>query len=123
VLNAAIERARHAGHAMVIAVTDTAGHLLTLARLDNMQFGSIEVAQAKARSAVGFKAPTKAFQDAATSGFVPIPGLAGGVPIEGGELLVRDGRIVGAIGVSGGQPDQDGEVARAGAAALDAAAA
>jgi uncharacterized protein GlcG (DUF336 family) len=97
VASAALAHAQAGGHAMVVAV-------------------------AKARSAVGFKAPTKAFQDAATSGFTAILGLAGSVPIEGGELLVQGGRIVGAIGVSGAQPGQDGEVACTGAALLDGAA-
>jgi glc operon protein GlcG len=122
VASAALAQAQAGGHAMVVAVTDTAGHLITLSRIDDTQFGSVDVAVAKARSAVGFKAPTKAFQDAATSGFTAILGLAGGVPIEGGELLVQGGRIVGAIGVSGGQPGQDGEVARTGVAALERAA-
>lgn len=104
--------------AVVIAVVDAAGQLLTLARLDEAQFGSVEVAIAKARAAVAFKRPTKAWDDTLHGGRYGVLALPGVLPTEGGEPIWRDGRIVGAIGVSGVLSSQDGEVARAGVAAL-----
>jgi uncharacterized protein GlcG (DUF336 family) len=80
----------------------------------------VKVAVAKARSAALFKRPTKAFQDAltATGDGLRILSLEGAVPVEGGVPLVVDGQIVGAIGVSGGTSQQDGECAKAGVGAV-----
>jgi uncharacterized protein GlcG (DUF336 family) len=88
--------------------------------MDNTQLGSAEVAIDKARSAALFKRPTKAFQDALAAGGdgLRILGLKGAVPIEGGIPLVMEGKIVGAIGVSGGTSAQDGQCAKAGADTL-----
>jgi uncharacterized protein GlcG (DUF336 family) len=102
---------------MAIAVVDSGGHLVAFERADNTQIGSIRVAQEKARTAVEFRRPTKAWEDGVASGRNAILGL-GVMPIEGGVPLVRDGRIIGAIGVSGGTAQQDGVIAQAGVAAL-----
>ena len=85
--------------------------------MDGTQTGSVRVAIGKGRSAVMFKRPTKVWEDAvaAGGGGLRILGLEGAVPIEGGLPLVMDGKIVGAIGVSGGTSQQDGVAAKAGA--------
>jgi len=78
----------------------------------------VEVAQQKARSAVSFKRPTKAFEDALAGGRTAILRLPGALPVEGGVPLVVDGKVIGAIGCSGGTSQQDGVAAKAGADAL-----
>lgn len=106
---------------VVIAVLDGGGHLVHLRRMDGAQLGSVDVAQDKARSAVLFRRPTKAFADAVASGRVGVLRLAGAMPIEGGIPLLVGDQVVGAIGVSGVTSEQDGQVAQAGARALSAA--
>src|SRR5215831_7411990 len=103
---------------MVIAILDDGGNLVYLERMDDTQIGSIEVAQQKARSAVSFKRPTKVFEDAVAGGRTAILKLPGAIPVEGGVPLMADGKIIGAIGCSGGTSQQDGVVAKAGADAL-----
>ncbi|HEV3200216.1 MAG TPA: heme-binding protein [Bryobacteraceae bacterium] len=103
---------------MVIAILDDGGNLIYLERMDETQIGSIEVAQQKARSAVAFKRPTKVFEDAVAGGRTAILKLPGAIPVEGGVPLVADGKIIGAIGCSGGTSQQDGGVAKAGVDAL-----
>jgi glc operon protein GlcG len=117
---AALAEARDNNWTMVVAIVDTAGELVYFEKMDDAQNGSVKVAVAKARSAALFKRPTKAFQDAltATDDGLRILGLDGAVPVEGGVPLVVDGQIVGAIGVSGGTSQQDGECAKAGVGAV-----
>jgi uncharacterized protein GlcG (DUF336 family) len=105
---------------MAVAIVGPAGTLVYYEKMDNTQLGSAEVAIDKARSAALFKRPTKAFQDAVAAGGdgLRVLGLKGAVPIEGGIPLVMDGKIVGAIGVSGGTSAQDGQCAKAGADAI-----
>lgn len=102
---------------MAVAIVGPAGALVYYEKMDNTQIGSAEVAIDKARSAALFKRPTKAFQDAVAAGGdgLRVLGLKGAVPIEGGIPLVVDGKIVGAIGVSGGTSAQDAQCAKAGA--------
>jgi len=121
-VNAAIAEARKQGFTMAVAVVDTAGLLVMYEKIDNTQNGSVLVSQDKAVSAALFKRPSKAFQDAVASGGagLRVMSLRGASPIEGGLPLVVDGKIVGAIGVSGGSSEQDGVVAAAGVAALAA---
>jgi glc operon protein GlcG len=85
--------------------------------MDNTQLGSVEVALEKARSAALFRRPSKVFEDALAGGGIGLRILAlhGAMPIEGGLPLVAGGKIVGAIGASGGTAQQDGQVAKAGA--------
>lgn len=105
--------------AVVIAIVDGGGHLLALARLDGAQYGSVDIAVKKAAAATAFKRPTKSWSDALVGGRQSVLGLPGVLPSEGGVPIEHDGRIVGAIGVSGVQPEQDGQIARAGVAALE----
>ena len=103
---------------VVIAILDEGGNLMYLERTDDTQIASIQVAQAKARTAVGFKRPTKVFEDAVAGGRTSILSLPDAVLIEGGVPLMLNGRVAGAIGVSGVTSQQDGQVAQAGASAL-----
>lgn len=105
---------------MAVAVVDPNGTLVYYEKMDNTQIGSAEVAIAKARSAAQFKRPTKAFQDALAAGGagLRILGLPGAVPVEGGIPLVSEGKIIGAIGLSGGTSEQDGQCAQAGAGTI-----
>ncbi len=103
---------------MFILVMDDGGNLMYMERMDGAQLGSFEVALGKARSAVYFKRPTKAFEDAVHNGYNPVLKVPGAMPIEGGIPLMVDGQLVGSIGVSGGTPQQDGMVAQAGADAF-----
>ncbi len=105
---------------MAVAVTDPPGGLASFEKMDGTQNGSVAVSIAKSRSAALFQRPTKAFQDMVAAGGAGLRVLAleGAVAVEGGLPVVADGRIVGAVGVSGGTSEQDGLAARAGAAAL-----
>jgi len=108
------------GWRMVVAVMDPGGHLVLLERMDNAQFGSVQAAQDKARSAVAFRRPTKAFQDMVAAGGegLRILALSGAVPVEGGLPIIVGGKVIGSIGLSGGTSAQDGQVAAVGLAAL-----
>jgi uncharacterized protein GlcG (DUF336 family) len=116
----AIAEARKNNWTMAVAITDTGGSLVYFEKMDGTQTGSVRVAIGKSRSAVLFKRPTKVFQDVVAAGGEGIRYLVleGAVPIEGGLPLLMDGKIVGAIGVSGGTSQQDGLVAKAGADTL-----
>jgi glc operon protein GlcG len=116
---AAEAEAKKNGWWMVIAVVDTASKLVAFERMDNTQMASIELALGKATTANNLKRPTKALQDALAQGgaglrFLAIPGV---LPIDGGLPIVADGKIIGAIGVSGAASNQDAECAAAGVAA------
>jgi uncharacterized protein GlcG (DUF336 family) len=101
-----------------IAIVDSGGNLLMLHRLDNAQLSSVRLAEAKARTAVEFRRPTKALEDAVAGGGVGLRVLTFGACVaEGGVPIVAGGKIVGAIGVSGVASHQDALVATAGAAA------
>jgi glc operon protein GlcG len=105
---------------VAVAIVDTGGNLVYYEKMDNTQLGSANVAIDKARSAALFKRPTKAFQDALAAGgdSVRLLRVQGVVPVEGGIPLVVDGKIVGAIGVSGATSAQDAQCAKAGADTL-----
>ena len=107
--------------AMVVAVVDGTGHLVALHKMDHAQFGSIAIAQAKAQTAVNFKRPTKVFEEAVAQGGLGLRLLStqGLCPLEGGIPLLGDGKVIGAIGVSGAQSTQDGQVAMAGARVIN----
>jgi uncharacterized protein GlcG (DUF336 family) len=117
---AAHAEARRNNWAMAVAIVDPAGELVYFAKMDATQTGSVTIAIDKARSAARFKRPTKAFQDMLAAGGegLRVLGLSGAVPVEGGVPIAIDGKIVGAIGVSGGTSPQDGQCARAGADAV-----
>jgi glc operon protein GlcG len=105
---------------MAVAIVDPSGNLVYYEKMDNTQLGSANVAIDKARSAALFKRPTKTYQDALAAGGdgLRILRVQGAVPIEGGIPILVNGKIAGAIGVSGGTATQDGQCAKAGADAL-----
>jgi glc operon protein GlcG len=105
------------GATVVIAVVDDGGHLLLLARLDDTQVASVEVAIGKARTAAIFRRPSKVFEDQIRDGRVAALALPGATPLQGGIPILVNGKVVGAIGVSGNTPQEDEDIAKAGAAA------
>jgi uncharacterized protein GlcG (DUF336 family) len=109
----AVAEAKKNNWTVAVAIVDPDGELVLFERIDNTQAGSIKVSQEKARTAVRFKRPTKAFEDALAGGRQAILGLPDVVPVEGGIPLVVDGKIIGAIGVSGMTSQQDGVCAQA----------
>ena len=116
----AMAEAKKINVSMAVAITDIAGDLIYFERMDGTQAGSVNLALDKARSAARFKRPTKIWQDlvAAGGGNLRLLALEGIVPSDGGIPIVLDGKVVGAIGLSGGSADQDGQCARAGVDAL-----
>jgi glc operon protein GlcG len=118
---AAEQRAVADGLSMCIAVVDDGGNLVLFQRIDGTQFGSADVAIGKAHTAIAFRRPTKVFEDRVAEGWHALLALPGSIPLEGGVPLVVSEQLVGAIGVSGGSPTQDGQVALAGATALSMA--
>ena len=120
VMAAAEQDAVRNNWAVVVAIIDSGGHVVMLHRFDNVQLSSIEISQGKAKTALMFKRPTKVLDDAISSGGTGLRFLAlkDIVPLEGGLPIVVDGKIIGAIGVSGVLSAQDAQVARAGVDAL-----
>jgi len=117
---AAIAEARKNNWAMAVAVVDTGGYLVYFERMQDTQLGSVEVAIDKAKSAALFRRPTKSFQDTVAGGGegLRILRLTGAMPVEGGIAIIVDGKLIGAVGASGGSSDQDGRTAQAGVAAM-----
>jgi len=105
----------------VIVVVDDGGHPLLFHRLDNTQVASVEVGIGKARTAAIFRRPSKDFEDQIKEGRIAALALPGATPLQGGIPIVVDGKVIGAIGVSGESPQEDEDVAKAGAAAAPAA--
>jgi len=103
---------------VVIAVVDDGGHLIVLERLDDTQVASVDVGIAKARTAAIFRRPSKEFEDQVKNGRVAALALPGATPLQGGLPIVYEGKVIGAIGVSGNTPQEDEDIARAGAAAF-----
>ncbi len=117
---AALEPAKANGWTVAVAIVDPGGHLVYLEKLDETQVGSVPVAEAKARSAAIYKRPTKMLQDVLARGGdgLRVLRLEGAIPVEGGVPLLVDGKLVGALGISGGSSAEDEACAVAGAAAL-----
>ena len=112
---AALAEARANGWTMGAAVVDPAGILVYFEKIDDTQHASPRIAIDKARSAAMFKRPTKTFQDSVEKGGIGlrVMTLRGAMPVEGGVPLLVDGRIVGALGISGGTAEQDGQCCKA----------
>ncbi|MGH8764002.1 MAG: GlcG/HbpS family heme-binding protein [Nitrosospira sp.] len=118
IASAAEMEARRNDWPVVIAIVDDGAHLLHLQRLDNTQFGSIEVAIRKAGAAIAFRRPTKVWEDHVSDGRMRYLSLPGTLPIEGGLPITVDGQFIGAVGVSGVRSNQDAQIAQAGLDAL-----
>jgi len=112
---AALAEARANGWTMAAAIVDPAGILVYFEKIDDTQYGSSRIAIDKARSAALFKRPTKAFQDSVEKGgvYLRVMGLRGASFVEGGVPIVVNDKIIGALGVSGGLSEQDGQCCKA----------
>jgi len=122
VIAAAEVEAKKNNWPVAIAVVDGSGFLVAFQRLDNTQLGSVEVSLEKAKTSALFRRPTKAFEDvlAMGGGNLKVLKLPGALPIEGGLPILVDGKVIGAIGVSGVKSTEDGQIAAAGLEALKA---
>jgi glc operon protein GlcG len=116
---AARAEAKKNGWTMAICIVDDGAHLIYLERMDGTQLGSVQVAQEKARTAVLFKRPSKALEDAVAGGRTVVMKLGDSIPIEGGIPIIVGNELIGAIGVSGAASPQDSQVATAGLTALE----
>lgn len=106
---------------VAIAIVDGSGFLVAFERMDNTQLASLEIALQKAKTSAHYRRPTKVFEDRLATGtkelnVLKLPGM---LPIEGGLPIVQDGKIIGAIGVSGAKSTEDAQIATAGVGALD----
>ena len=113
-VEAAAAEAKKNGWLMAIAVVSNGGHLVHFSKMDQTQFASVQIAIDKAKAAALFRRPTKVFEDRANSGAPSVLSLHGVVASEGGVPLMRDGKVIGAIGCSGGTSQQDGLACKAG---------
>lgn len=118
IMQAAKSAARVEQVRVCVAILDDGGHLLDLHRMDGVHAGTVEVAIAKARTAVLFRAPTTRFADALAEGATGLVTLPDMLPIPGGVPLMVDGFALGAVGISGAAPGVDGKIAAAAAAIL-----
>jgi uncharacterized protein GlcG (DUF336 family) len=104
---------------VAIVILDSGGQMVMMQRLDNTQWGSVDIAKEKARTAVALRRPTKALQDGIAQGGSNLRLLSTGFSmLEGGIPLVHEGKIIGSIGVSGVTSQQDAQTAQAGQDAL-----
>jgi glc operon protein GlcG len=115
---AAEAEARKNNWSVAIAIVDEGGELIAFHKLDDTQIASVNVAIGKARTAARFKRPTKALEDAVNGGRSVLIAVDGITPLEGGIPVIVDGRVIGAVGVSGVTSQQDAQVAQAGVNAL-----
>ena len=118
---AAAAEAKKRGATVVIVVVDDGGHLLLLERLDDTQVASVEVGIGKARTAAIFRRPSKVFEDQVRDCRVAALALPGATPLQGGIPIEFEGKVIGAIGVSGNTPQEDEDIAKVGAASAGAA--
>ncbi len=117
---AAIAEAQKNNWKMAVAIADPGGHLVYFEKMDGTQTGSVALAIEKASTSALFRRPTKVFQDGVAAGGegIRLLRLTGAIPIDGGVPIIADGKLIGAIGISGGAGEQDGQVAKAGAASV-----
>jgi len=115
---AAEEAAKAKGVDVVIVVVDDGGYPLVLQRMDGAQVASVNVGIGKARTAAIYRRPSKVFEDQIKNGRVAALALADATPLQGGVPITLDGKVVGAIGVSGDSPQVDEDIAIAGAKAF-----
>jgi glc operon protein GlcG len=121
IAGAAEAEAKRRGSTVVIVVVDDGGYPIVLRRLDDTQVASVEVGIGKARTAAIFRRPSKVFEDQIKNGRLASLVLPGATPLQGGVPISLDGKVIGAIGVSGNSPQEDEEIALAGAAVAESA--
>lgn len=115
---AALAEARRNNWNVAVAILDTHGMLIYYEMMDDTQTSSATIAIEKGKTAAMFRRPSKAFEDGIAGGRVAILGLPGATPIDGGLPIMVGGKVIGGIGVSGVNSDQDAQIARAGLEAL-----
>jgi len=118
---AAVAEATRHGWTMGVAVVDSGANLVAFARMDGTQLAAAVIAEHKARAAAAFRRPTRAFEDAARNG-AGVLSLDGAIASAGGVPLIADGKLIGAIGCSGGASAEDETTCLAGAATINGAA-
>lgn len=118
VVAAAEDEARRNNWKVAIAVVDAHGELVFFVKMDDVQQQSVDIAQAKARTAARMRRPTKALEDAVAGGRNVLLAVDGVLPLEGGVPIIVEGRVIGAVGVSGVTSQQDAQVATAGIRAV-----
>jgi glc operon protein GlcG len=116
---AAVAEAKKNNWLYAVAIVEPSGDLVYFERMDNTQYASTKIAQDRARASALFRRPTKSFADrVAQQNDLSVLSLAGSSWSEGGVPIIVDGKLIGAIGTSGGTQPQDGQVAKAGADAV-----
>lgn len=118
IATAAQAEMRKNGWRMAIAIVEPSGTLVLFEKGDDTQYASVEIAQAKARSAALFRRATKEIADGLKGGSMGVLSMPNAVAVEGGLVIVVDGKVVGAVGVSGGSSEQDAQAGQAGLTAL-----
>jgi len=118
-VQAAVAEAKKRGWPMNVSVVDPGGNLIAFERMDGAQLASIDIAQHKARTAARFRRETKLFEAAVQNGVNYIVTLDDVIASRGGIPLVEGGKLIGAIGCSGGTGSQDEVIAKAGAALVN----
>ena len=118
---AAEAEAKKRNATVVIVVVDDGGYPLVLKRLNDTQVASVDVGIGKARTAAIFRRPSREFEEQIKNGRVASLILPGATPLQGGVPLIANGKVVGAIGVSGNTPQEDEDIALAGATAFEPA--
>jgi uncharacterized protein GlcG (DUF336 family) len=120
VISAAIAEAKKRNWKMNVAVADSGGNLVAFQRMDGAMLAAIQIAEHKARAAATFRRPTKVFEDGIQlMGFNYLLAFDGVIASRGGIPLIDQGKIIGAIGCSGGTDSQDEVVSEAGAAVIN----
>ena len=115
---AAVAEAKRRDWKMTIAVMDSGGNLVALQRMDGAALSSIQVSQHKAHTAAIFRRETKVFESGIQSGFNYLMTLDGVIGARGGILIIEGGKVIGAMGCSGGTGAQDEVTCKAGAATV-----
>jgi glc operon protein GlcG len=110
--------AKARGLGVVIVVVDDAGNVIQLSRMDTAQVASVNVGIGKARTAAIYRRPSRVFEEQVKNGRIAALALADATPLQGGVPVLIDGKVVGAVGVSGDSPQVDEEIAIAGAAVI-----
>ncbi|PYR84461.1 MAG: hypothetical protein DMG19_16695 [Acidobacteria bacterium] len=117
-MTAAEAEARKNNWAVAIAIVDAGANLILFEKIDETQLGSVNIAIGKAKTALNFKRSTKALEDLVAGGRQVFLALEGITPLQGGLPVVADGKVIGAVGVSGVMSSQDEQVAQAAVNAL-----
>jgi glc operon protein GlcG len=118
IVAAAEAEANARGVGVVIAVVDSSGTIIELTRMDTAQVASVNVGIGKAKTAAIYRRPSRDFEEQIKSGRIAALALADATPLQGGVPVFVDGKVVGAVGVSGDTPQVDEAIAIAGAAAV-----